>query len=276
MPEDSKAPSEPAEIKMPRPTAAPIIVSAGIVMMGSGVALSLAMSVVGALVLIVGLGLWINDLLPGHGHFHEESALPGQRPKKIEPTPGAVELMQAGMPGFRMRLPQKLHPISAGIRGGLLGGALMPIPAFTWGVLSGHGVWYPINLLAGMVWGGIDRMSVAELEQFHLPLFLVGCVIHGTMTLVLGLIYGVLLPTLPPIRGGEIVWGGVLMPLLWTGISYGLMGVVNPLLHSVVDWPWFIASQFVFGITAAVVVFRSEKIAVPPKGAGPDTASLVS
>ena len=31
------------------------------------------------------------------------------------------------------------------------------------------------------------------------------------------------------------------------------MGLVNPLLRKGVDWPWFIASQFVFGVVAALV-----------------------
>ena len=57
------------------------------------------------------------------------------------------------------------------------------------------------------------------------------------------------------------------MPLLWTAVSYGLMGVVNPLLQERVDWPWFIVSQFVFGVVAAIVVVRSEQILVPPAGA---------
>jgi hypothetical protein len=74
----------------------------------------------------------------------------------------------------------------------------------------------------------------------------------------------------------QLFWGGVVLPLLWTGASYGLMGVVNPLLEQKVDWPWFIASQFVFGVTAAVVVMFSETIRVPPAGAGPDTESLIS
>jgi uncharacterized membrane protein YagU involved in acid resistance len=112
------------------------------------------------------------------------------------------------------------------------------------------------------------------LEQFHWQLLLIGTVIHGVMSLVLGLIYGVLLPTLPAIRSGQLAWGGLLMPLLWTGSSYGFMGLVNPLLQQVVDWPWFVASQFVFGVTAALVVIRSEKIAVPPAGMGSDTESL--
>jgi hypothetical protein len=53
-------------------------------------------------------------------------------------------------------------------------------------------------------------------------------------------------------------------------MSFGLMGVVNPLLQQRVDWPWFIVSQFVFGITAAIVVIRSEIVHIPPAGRGPD------
>ncbi len=49
------------------------------------------------------------------------------------------------------------------------------------------------------------------------------------------------------------------------------MGIVNPLLQERVDWPWFIASQFVFGLAAAIVVVRSEKVYIPPAGRGPDS-----
>ena len=43
----------------------------------------------------------------------------------------------------------------------------------------------------------------------------------------------------------------------------------NPLLRDRVNWPWFIFSQFVFGVVAAVVVVRTETIHVPPAGSGP-------
>jgi hypothetical protein len=47
-----------------------------------------------------------------------------------------------------------------------------------------------------------------------------------------------------------------------------MMGVVNPVLQERVDWPWFVASQFVFGIVAAIVIVRSEEVHIPPAGAG--------
>ncbi len=74
---------------------------------------------------------------------------------------------------------------------------------------------------------------------------------------------------LPPIPE-TIPWGGVILPIVWTALSYGLMGVVNRTLEDKVSWPWFIASQFVFGVVAALVVLRSETIHVPPAGPGPD------
>jgi hypothetical protein len=60
------------------------------------------------------------------------------------------------------------------------------------------------------------------------------------------------------------------MPLLWTALSYGMMGVVNPALQERVDWPWFVVSQFVFGIVAAIIVVRSEEVHISPAGKGPD------
>ena len=53
--------------------------------------------------------------------------------------------------------------------------------------------------------------------------------IHVMMSVTLGLMYGVLLPTLPDIPK-PLAWGGLLMPLFWTAASYSLMGVVNPVL----------------------------------------------
>jgi hypothetical protein len=72
--------------------------------------------------------------------------------------------------------------------------------------------------------------------------------------------YGVLLPMLPSRR--PIVWGGLVAPVMWTGANYGFMGVLNPDLAKVLDWPSFIAAQLVYGLTVGIVVVRSEKVYV--------------
>ena len=261
-------------IEMPRPTAAPMVLSLGLALLAAGTALGAAFLVAGALVLVTGLGIWVAALLPGRGHVPEPRVEEGRRPKPVTTERDQVEQLRPGMPGYRARLPLAVHPTSAGVKGGVVGGIAMVLPALLYGLLSGHGIWYPVNLLVGMVLPGIGNMTEAQLEQFGMPFLLTGVVIHAIIAVVFGLLYGVLLPTLPdiprlPPTASALAWGGLLLPILWSGVCYSLMGVVNPVLQERVDWPWFIVSQFVFGIVAAIVVDRSEKVAVPPAGHGP-------
>lgn len=250
---------EPDEttIEMPRPTAAPIVVSLGLALCGAGLAMGWFMLIAGAAMLIAGLGMWVQQLLPGRGHVHEVVA--GIAAPAVAPRPSQrVEKLVAGKPGYRLRMPEKVHPISAGVKGGIVAGLVMPIPALAYGLFSGHGIWYPINLLAGIAMPGIEVYSVAQLEEFRPGLLVISIVVHAVMSLVFGLLYGVLMPTLPNVPE-PIAWGALLMPALWTAVSYVLMGAVNPALRDGVDWPWFIASQFVFGVVTAVVVMRSAR-----------------
>lgn len=249
----------PGSVDMPRPTIAPLVLAMGLTLLAAGVPLGPVFVLVGAAVVITGAGMWVVQLLPGRGHIREPLVAPEDRPRPVTEAAVGVQHLWEGMPGYRLRLPQAVHPVSAGIKGGLVGALVMPIPALVWGLLTGHGIWYPVNLLAGMVLPRVEEMSVPELEQFHLSLLAVGVVIHAVMSLVMGLIYGVLLPTLPPIAR-PITWGGLLAPLLWTGTSYILLGVVNPALAQGLSWPWFIVSQFFFGIAAAAVILATEKL----------------
>lgn len=263
---EAMLPDEPSEfVALPRPTVAPMVLALGMALLATGVATSAAFMAVGAAVLICGLGLWVAQLAPSRGELHEPRVEPSRRPQPVTVKADGVGQMQEGMPGYRLRLPTEVHPISAGIKGGVLGGALMPIPALLWGLLSGHGVWYPVNLLTGLVLPGVDRLTVVELEQFRPPLLLLGLAIHVVNSVTFGTIYGVLLPTLPSLPRA-LAWGGLLIPMLWTALSYNLMGLVNPLLGKGVDWPWFIASQFLFGVVAAAVIAQAK--ALPPLKAG--------
>jgi len=257
---------EPSEaVSLPAPTVAPVVLALGLALAAVGVATSVAFVLVGAVLLVCGLGMWVAQLVPGRGHVHEPLAAPTRRPQPVVARPGGVGQLHEGMPGYRLRLPTEVHPISAGIKGGIVGGLLMPIPAVAWSLLSGHGVWYPVNLIAGMALPGVGRMTLAEMEQFQPVLLVMGLVIHAIMSVTLGTIYGVLLPTLPSVPR-PITWGALLAPLLWTALSFGLMGVVNPLLKKGVDWPWFVASQFLFGVASASAILRARSR--PPLVAG--------
>jgi len=253
---------------MPRATAWPIVLALGITLLGAGLATSPALSVVGAVLFVFGLGGWVGQLLPGRGHRHEPLVEPALRPRPVIEKPGTVDQLRPGVAGYRFRLPTQIHPISAGVKGGIVGGLVMPIPALAYGLFSGHGLWFPVNLLAGMVVPGISGETEAQLEQFQGGALILAMIIHATFSVAFGLLFGVVSPTLPPLPGGPVIAGGVLMPLLWTGACYGFMGIVNPLLGEFVRWPWFVASQVVYGLAMSVVVINSEKVPVPPAGSG--------
>jgi hypothetical protein len=164
---------------------------------------------------------------------------------------------------------KRLHPVLAGIIGGLAGAAAMAVLAVLWSVASEHTFWHPINLLAGMVLPGQERVDVSQLDVFRSDWFVVASSIHVAACVVFGVLFAFLIPTLPQIPG-PLSWGALVAPMAWTGLSYGLMGVVNKPLQVNVSWPWFILSQFVFGVVVAIVVLRSETIPVPPAGPGPE------
>jgi hypothetical protein len=263
-PHGSRSTHQPDSVEMPQPTVWPMVLSLGLFLTGAGVATNLALAVAGGILFVFGLVGWIAQLLPGRGHFHEPLVAPEQRPQPPAPVVGTVSQLGTGMPGYRFRLPIDMHPVSAGVWGGLVGGGVMAIPAIGYGIISGHGIWYPINLLAGMVFP-LSADKLATLEEFNFGLLALAVVIHVTMCLVIGLLYGVLMPTLPDIPR-PIAWGGLLMPLLWTAVSFSTMSVVNRVMEQGVDWPWFIASQFIFGVVAAVVVLSLKRF--PPIPAG--------
>ncbi len=75
---------------------------------------------VGAAIFVVGLISWIVEMLPGRGHVHLEAV--EALPQPVIVAPGAVEHLVAGTPGYRVQLPRKIHPVSAGVWGGMLGG----------------------------------------------------------------------------------------------------------------------------------------------------------
>src|SRR4051794_12637045 len=117
-------------VEVPKPTVWPMVLSLGVALLAAGVATSPAFLALGAVILLAGLAGWVHGLLPGRGHTEELMTAPA--PEPVVGLPGGVEHFHPGMPGYRFRLPLTVHPISAGIKGGLAGGLAMPLPAFAW------------------------------------------------------------------------------------------------------------------------------------------------
>ena len=67
---------------MPRPTAAPLVLSAGMALLALGLMTSNSFLLAGVVVLGIGLALWVGQLLPGRGHVHVRSRRHGRHRAK--------------------------------------------------------------------------------------------------------------------------------------------------------------------------------------------------
>ncbi|MGB7436913.1 MAG: hypothetical protein WBW49_15980, partial [Candidatus Acidiferrum sp.] len=159
----------------------------------------------------------------------------------------------------RALLPLETYPVSAGVKGGLAGSVAMAVLACLYGLISQKSIWYPINLLAATVYAQSVRFTPAALNAFHLDSFLIAVAIHLITSILVGLLYGAMLPMIPR---HPIFLGGVVAPILWSGLLRAMLDLINPLLSQHINWWWFVASQFGFGIVAGLVVVRQQRVPV--------------
>jgi hypothetical protein len=52
----------------------------------------------------------------------------------------------------------------------------------------------------------------------------------------------------------------LIAPIIWTGIAWATMRVINPTLEQYISWPWFLGSQVAFGLACAMVISRTAKV----------------
>jgi len=91
------------------------------------------------------------------------------------------------------------------------------------------------------------------LYSFHLDSFAIALFLHVLVSTAVGLLYGAMLPMF---ARRPILLGGLIGPVLWSGLLYSMLSLLNPLLESRIDWFWFMASQVAFGVVAGIVVVR--------------------
>jgi hypothetical protein len=247
---------QPQSVTLPAPTAWPIILAFGFTLLFAGLVTSASVSLLGAILAILGCVGWFRDVLPHEKHVEvpvvEEYAPITTQHAQVARLPIAPDLPRA-------LLPLETYPVSAGIKGGLAGSVAMAVLACLYGVLKQGSIWYPINLLSATVYLQSVRLESASLNAFHLGSFLLAVALHLITSLFVGLLYGAMLPMFPR---RPILLGGVIAPLMWSGLLHSVLGLINPLLDELIDWRWFIASQFAFGIVAGLVVVRQERVRV--------------
>jgi hypothetical protein len=246
----------PGDVKLPAPTSWPIVLAFGITLLFAGLVTSAPVSVLGIALLIVGCAGWFRDVLPEEKEERVEAVEP---PSIIISIRSEVERLPIAPELPRALLPIETYPISAGIKGGLAGGVAMAVLACLYGLLKQGSIWYPINLLSATVYSQTLNFGSTSLSTFHWASFLLAVLIHLVTSTLVGLLYGAILPMFPR---RPILLGGLFAPILWTGLLYGILGLIDPLLNQLIDWRWFIASQFGYGIVAGLVVTRQERVRV--------------
>jgi hypothetical protein len=241
-------------VEVPAPTAWPIVLAFGIALLFGGMVTSAAVSILGALLTVCGTVGWFRDVLPQERHEFVTADPQVPPVRTLRPT---VDRTTIAPDRHRVWLPVEIYPISAGLRGGLAGSAAMAILAMIYGLLSQRSIWYPINLLAAGFFPASGTQAIANLTSFHLSMFLIASAIHLITSILVGLLYGAMLPMLPR---RPIVLGGLVAPIVWSGVVHSVLGLVNPVLNQRIDWIWFVISQMGFGVVAGIVVSRRERI----------------
>jgi len=275
-----QSPRAPDEIESPAPTAWPIVLAFGFTLLFAGLLTSASVSVLGAVLALAGGVGWFREVLP---HEHEEVVPVVPEEVSITTERHVVERLPVAAELVRAWLPVETYPISAGVKGGLAGSVAMAALACLYGLLKTGSIWYPINLLAAVVYAPSEVPSISQFNSFHPGLFFLAAVLHLATSILVGLLYGAMLPMF---ARRPIVLGGLIAPVLWSGLLYSILGLLNPLLESHIDWVWFMASQFAFGIVAGFVVMRQSRVptrenlpfalragieapgTIPPRGSG--------
>ena len=94
--------------------------------------------------------------------------------------------------------------------------------------------------------------SDAFLAQFHLEGLIAAMAIHIFTSVLVGLLYGAMLPMFPR---RPIITCGFVAPFLWTGITFiHFWACSAPILDQRISWGWFFISQVAFGLVAGYVV----------------------
>lgn len=245
----------PATIEVPASTPWPMITALGLTLLLAGLVTNVLVSAVGLMLLVLGAVFWAGEVIP-----HEQVETVAVIPAKEIPAPvrPAVERLEAGVGMHRATLPLEIYPYSAGVKGGIAGGAVMALLAVAYSLIRYGSPWYTVNLLAGTVYPSMAAASTATLSRFNLETFLTALAIHAAVSLMVGLLYGIMLPMLPR---NPIFMGGVVAPLLWSGFLWAALRIINPVLAQRLDWAWFVVCQIGFGLTAGIVTARSVRIA---------------
>jgi hypothetical protein len=240
-------------VHLPAPTVWPIVLALGTTLLFAGIVMTWEVSVLGLVLMVCASIGWSREVLPRE---RNEDVVVITEIIEIKTSGPQVDRLPV-VESHRKILPVERYTLGAGARGGMAGGIAMIVPATLYGLIRYRSIWYAPNLLAAIAIPGWAGKSTAFLASFHLEGLLVAVGVHALASVLVGLLYGAILPMFPR---KPILTAGFLAPLFWTGLLYGTLEAVNPGLNQRIDWLWFILSQIAFGLVAGFVVNLSVRV----------------
>ena len=240
-------------VELPAPTAWPLALALGLTFAFAGLVTNWGISMLGAVLIVAGCVGWFREVLP-----HQRHELVPVKAQEFVPktTRRSVARVYVHV-SHRSRVPVETPSVIAGVKGGIAGGIAMILPALLYGYLRYHSIWYAVNLLGGAGVAEWTNPTLQQITHFRLSALVAATIIHIVTCLLVGLLYGAMLPMLPR---HPILLGGLLGPLLWTGLLHSSIGLINPFLEQKIDWGWFVVSQLAFGLVAGWVVAKQANI----------------
>jgi hypothetical protein len=254
MPDQSS--EDQTRIQLPAPTFWPMVLAFGLTLSIAGIVTHWSISLVGLIIAARAVVGWWRVVIP-HEEHEWVAIETDRRPAPIKVGARSVVRLSLGEGGHRVRVPERIHPYSAGFWGGLAGGAVMAALACLYGLIAQHSIWYPINLLAGVVIPDLGSETLEHLRRFNGLAFGAAVVGHGVVSILVGVLYAVMLPMFPKYA---VVWAGLIMPLFWSGLVATTLNILNPAMNSRISWPWFVVCQLGFGLVGGYVIARSTQI----------------
>ncbi len=236
-------------IKVPAPTPWPLIAALGLTLAFAGFLTTALVGIAGGLLCAFGFVGWFKDRFP-HDIELEIEVETHHKPSEVTTTKTILK----AHPHHRAMLPLEIHRAPSGIIGGIAGGVAMLLVAIIGAFIMHGSPWYPFNIMSAAI---MPSITTDDLSTFDLTAVIVALGIHATLSICIGLVYGVVLPLLPK---HPIILGALIIPFIWSFLLYTLMSTLNPVLDSTVNCWWFVFAQIAFGFVAGLVVSKTERI----------------
>jgi hypothetical protein len=240
-------------VQLPAPTAWPVVLALGLTFTFAGLVTNAGISIMGGVLVVAGCVGWFRQVWPHAHHVPVPVKVQKFAFTTVRTKVAHIQIDES----HRARLPVHTPSVLAGVKGGIAGGAAMILPALLYGLIRYHSIWYAVNLLGGAGVAGWSNPTLEQILHFRLSALIVATIIHAIGSLLVGLLYGAMLPMLPR---HPVLLGGIIAPLLWTGVLHSALPLINPFLADRIDWWWFVASQVAFGLVAGWVVGKQVHI----------------